>query len=95
VAEPVRVNQDLVAVESKPSAVKVLRSVDPVAVMRAWLETPDVGMPKKESLVGVRLELDDLNWLDIIMPREEKKLDARCVSREDGKIHSLIVDGGA
>jgi hypothetical protein len=51
VAQRVGVNQDLVAIEPKPSAVKVLRSVDAVGVMRAWLETPDIDVPKKESLV--------------------------------------------
>jgi hypothetical protein len=48
-----------------------------------------------ESLVAGGFELDDLNWLDVIMPREEKKLDARCVPREDGEIHTLLIDSSA
>jgi hypothetical protein len=63
--------------------------------MRAWLKTPDVDVPKKESLVRGGLELDDLNWLDVIMPREKKKLDARRVTREDREIHALLIDSGA
>jgi hypothetical protein len=52
-------------------------------------------MPKKESLVGGGLELDDLNWLDVVLPREEKKLHACRVPREDGEIHAVLIDSGA
>src|SRR6516162_10482846 len=95
VAQRVWVNQDLVAVETKPSAAEVLRPVDAVRIMSARLEASDVDVPEKESLVFRGLELDNLDWLDVILPNEEKQLDAYRVPREDGEIHSLLIDGGA
>jgi hypothetical protein len=63
--------------------------------MSPRLEASDVDVPEKESLVVRGLELDNLDWLDIVLPHEEKQLDAHRVPREDGEIHSLLIDSGA
>jgi hypothetical protein len=47
--------------------VEVLWPIDAVCVMRARLKALDIDVPEKESLMGGGLELDDLDWLDVVM----------------------------
>jgi hypothetical protein len=60
--------------------------------MGARLEALDIDVPEKEGLVGVRLKLDDLHWLDVVMPLEEKQFNSRGIPGEDREIHSLLID---
>jgi hypothetical protein len=94
-AQRVWVNEDLVAVESEPPTVKVLRPIDTVGILSAWPKAPDVDVPEKEGLVLGGSELDDLGRLDVILPLKEKQLDARGITGEDREIHSLLIDSGA
>jgi hypothetical protein len=94
IAQCVWVNQDLVAVETKPSAVEILRPIDAIGIMSSRLQASDVDVPEKESLVVRGLELDDLNRLDVILPLKQEQIDARGVSGEDREIYSLLVDSG-
>jgi hypothetical protein len=43
----------------------------------------DIDVPEKESLVVGRFELDDLEWLDVVLPLKEKQLDRRGIPGED------------
>jgi hypothetical protein len=70
-------------VKPKSSAVEILRPIDTIGVMSARLETPDVGVPEEESLMARRLELNDLDGPDVIVPLKQKQLYARSVSGED------------
>ena len=83
VAQGIRVNQHLVAIEAKASAMEILWPIDTVGVMSARLEAPDVDVPEKKRLVDGRLELDDLDWLDVVLLGEEKQLNGGGISRED------------
>src|SRR5262249_49738426 len=85
----------LVAVEAKPLAVQIRRSIDTVGVMSTGFEALDIDVPEKESLVGVRLKLDDLDRLGIVMFVEEKQFDGGGIPGEDREIHSVLIDGGA
>jgi hypothetical protein len=88
----VGVNQHFFAVEPEPFAVEILRPIDTIGVMSARLEAPEVDVPEKESLVVGRLELNDLDRLDVLLPLKQKQLDASGVSGEDREIYSLLVD---
>src|SRR6516164_3781647 len=83
VAQGIRVDQDLIAVEAKPLAVEILWPIDTVGVMSARLEALDIDVPKKESLVVGGIELDDLDWLNVVLPLKEKQLDGRGIPGED------------
>jgi hypothetical protein len=73
-------------VETKPTAVEVVWPIDAVGIMSARLEASDIDVPEEESLVVRGLELDDLDWLDVILPLKQKQLDGRGVRGEDGEI---------
>jgi hypothetical protein len=92
VAEGIRVDQHLVAVESKPLAVEILGPIDTVSVMSAWSEAVDMDVPEKESLVDSGLQLNDLDWLDVVMLVEKKQLDGSGIPGEDREIHSFLID---
>ena len=77
------VNQHLIAVEPKPHAVEILWPIDTVGVKSARLEALDVDVPEKESLVVGGIELDDLDWLNVVLPLKEKQLDGRGIPGED------------
>ena len=77
------VNQHLIAVEPKPHAVEILWPIDTVGVMSARLEAGDIDVPEKESLVVGGIELDDLDWLNVVLPLKEKQLDGRGIPGED------------
>jgi hypothetical protein len=40
------------------------------------------------------VELDDLNWLEVVMPVEEKQLDGAGIPGEDREIHAILIDRG-
>ena len=77
------VNQHLIAVEPKPYAIGILWPIDTVGVMRARLEALDIDVPEKESLVVGGIELDDLDWLNVVLPLKEKQFDGRGIPGED------------
>jgi hypothetical protein len=85
------VDQHLVGVEAKPFAVEILRSVHAIRVMSAGLKALDIDVPEKPRLV-VRRELDDLNWLDVVMLVEEQQFDTGGIAGKDREIHSLLID---
>ena len=60
--------------------------------MSARLEAGDIDVPEKESLVVGGIELDDLDWLDVVLPLEDKQLDSRGIPGEDREIYSLFID---
>ena len=80
VAQGIRVNQHLIAIEAKASAMEILWPIDTVGVMSARLEAPDVDVPEKKGLVDGGLELDDLDWLDVVVSLKQKQLDGRGIS---------------
>ena len=51
--------------------------------MSARLEAGDIDVPEKESLVVGGIELDDLDWLNVVLPLKEKQLDGRGIPGED------------
>ena len=83
IAEGIGVDQHLVAVEAKPFTVEILRPINPVGVMSARPEAFDIDVPEKESLVVGRIELDDLDWLNVVLPLKEKQLDVRGIPGKD------------
>src|SRR5215469_1039901 len=95
IARGIRVDQHLVAVEAKASAVEVLWSVDTVRVMGAWFKAFDINVPEKERLINGGLQLDDLDRPDVVMRVEEKEFDAGGMPGKDREINPLLVDGGA
>jgi hypothetical protein len=92
IAQGIRVDQHFVAVKAKPSAVEILWPINTVGVKSAGFEALDIDVPKEESLVDAGLELDDLEWLDVVVLVEEKQFDSRGISGEDREIHSLLID---
>jgi hypothetical protein len=92
IAQGIWVNEHLVRVEPKSFAVEILWPIDTIGVMSAGLKAPDIDVPEKESLVVVRFELDDLDWLDVVLPLKEKQLDRRGIPGEDREIYSLLID---
>jgi hypothetical protein len=88
VAQGVWIKQQLVAVEPKPFAVEILWPIDTVGIMSARPEASDKDVPEKER----GFELDDLDWLDVVVPLKQKQLDGRGIPGEDREIYSLLID---
>ena len=72
VAQGVGVDQHLVAVEAKPSTVKIFWPIDTVCVMSAGLEVFDIDVPEEKGPVVVRVQLEDLNRLGSQLSRHEQ-----------------------
>ena len=53
--------------------------------MSARPEAFDIDVPEKESLVVGRIELDDLDWLNVVLPLKEKQLDGRGIREKTEK----------
>ena len=83
VAQGVGVNQHLVGVEPKSYSVEILWPINTVGVRGARLEALDIDVPEKESLVVEGIELDDLDWLNVVLPLKEKQFDGRGIPGED------------
>ena len=52
-------------------------------------------MCQKWKLGSIRVERDRRDRMHVVVPVEEEQLDARRLLREEGEVHSPVVDGRA
>ena len=71
IAPGIRINQHLVTVIAISSSMYIRKTVNPIGIMDAGLDSSHVDVPEMEGLVLVRVQLNGMDWLRVIVLVEQ------------------------